>query len=319
MRKIEFKRLNILYVIDQWGWAYCYNAREQAQYSKHNILRKPLLEITEADLQNIDIVYFHGPNIWKPISDELIKTIRTKYKNIKIIGVYSVENELMYPDVDLVITTSSNFYQKCIEMYKGYNCHVIFMPKGIDSEFFVPSSKDRPIIFGWAGRKADDKRCHLLDLLNHQIKRQSYHNNKFFIKGRDRTPMLNFYHSLKCLVLTSVSEALPRTILEAMSCGIAVISTKVGSVPLLIDSKWVVPVNPEEKVIKEINKRLDIFSKNPNLCNEVGNRNRKFIETNWSWKILQPYWDLIFTEVYKNHNKSIKIYNDRLIKEKGII
>ena len=252
MKHKAFKSLNILYVIDVYGWAYCYNAREQAHYSKHNITRKPLLEITINDLKGIDLLYIHGPDIWKPISDELISKTRIMYPNIKIIGVYSVERNLLYPDVDLVITTSSNFYNKCCEMYKNYKCPVIFMPKGIDDEFFVPN-KELGKYFGWAGRKAEVKRIHLLDLLRYQIKRKSDHKEVTFVKGRDRTPMKDFYQSLKGLILTSSSEALPRTVLESMACGLAVVATRVGSLPLILDEQWLVPVNPEEKVVKEIN------------------------------------------------------------------
>ena len=310
-------KLNILYVIDVYSWAYDFNACEQGVYSEHNITRKPLLDITMDDLKGIDILYIHGPNIWKEISDELIVKTRKQYPNIKIIGVYSVESKLMYPDVDLVITTSSNFYSTCCEMYKNYTCPVIFMPKGIDDEFFKPSAKlgDN---FGWAGRKAEVKRAHLLDLLGYQIKRKSDHKDIQFVKGRDRTPMLNFYHSLKGLVLTSSSEALPRTVLEAMACGIPIVATSVGTLPLIIANQWLVPVNPEGKVVKEIDKRLTLLSKNRNLCEEVGKRNRKFIEENWNWRLLQPYWDLIFTEVSKEHNVSIKIYDERLRKQWSI-
>ena len=81
------KKLNIFFVVDVEGWAYAYNAQEQAKYSTHHITYKPLLEITMDDLKGIDILYIHGPDIWKPISDELIAKTRVMYPNIKIIGV----------------------------------------------------------------------------------------------------------------------------------------------------------------------------------------------------------------------------------------
>ena len=304
------KKLNIFFVVDVEGWAYAYNAQEQAKYSTHHITYKPLLEITMDDLKGIDILYIHGPDIWKPISDELIAKTRVMYPNIKIIGVYSCENELMYPDVDLIICISSNFYSRCCEMYKDYNIPIIFMPKGIDDEVFIPGEINSSFIVGWIGRNAEVKRTHLLDKLKFSIKRHSNHFG-FFNHNRSRTPTIDFLHSISCLVLTSSSEALPRTVLEAMSSGLPVISTRVGSLPLLLEDKWLVPVNPEDVVVNEINNRLSLLSTSPEVCKEVGERNRNFIEKNWSWKKLMPYWDLIFTSLYRNHNVSIKIYDKK--------
>jgi glycosyltransferase involved in cell wall biosynthesis len=316
------KRLNILFLIDQWGWAYCFNAREQAKYSCHNITRKLLTETTVDDLKNIDIVYIHGPNIWKDKSDELIPQIRKHYPDIKIVGCYSVEIDLMYPDCDLVVCISSNFYHKLCKMYEKRNCPVIFLPKGIDSEFFIPDTLPKTFKVGWAGRVADVKRTYLLDKLKFYIERHKHHGNKFFYKDRDRTPMKNFYNSLSCLVLTSESEALPRTVLEAMSCGRVIVSTKVGSLPLLLHKEFLVDVYPEEKTIAQMNKILFMLSRNREICEKEAQRNRDFIVNNWSWKKLQPYWDMMFTELVENHIVSLKIYDKKYresLKQKDLL
>lgn len=148
-----------------------------------------------------------------------------------------------------------------------------------------------------------------MDLLAYPIIKYTNHGSKFYYKGKAQEIIRDFYRALSCLILVSSSEALPRTILEAMACGLPVISTNVGSLPLLISPEWLISVNPEELVIKEMNEKLKILETNTILCKEVGEKNRNIILKNWSWRILQPYWDLIFTELYKNHMLSIKIYD----------
>ena len=49
-----------------------------------------------------------------------------------------------------------------------------------------------------------------------------------------------------CFILNSNYEGLPCVLLEAMSCGIPVISTKVGAVPEIIDYKQGVLIKPND-------------------------------------------------------------------------
>lgn len=311
--KIVEKKINVLRLVDQWNWAYDHIAREQAIFSKHNIITNKLADINISHLNGIDILYIPGPNMGKSMTDALIKTVRQNYPKCKIIGGYAGEHDIMFSDLDIVVAISAKFYPQLKVMYKPLNKSVVYLPESVDTKYFTPGLLPKEFTVGWAGRIAPVKRCHLLDKLIYPVKRQSNHGAEFFkTPNRSLQPMLEFYRSLSCLVLTSSSEAMPRVVLEAMACGLNIISTDVGSLRMLVDDFNLIPVNPEEKTVSEMNSMLKHLSENPEFVKEMGKTNRLFIEQNFSWEVNQPIWDKFFEDVYKGHFVSAEIYNKKL-------
>ena len=70
-----------------------------------------------------------------------------------------------------------------------------------------------------------------------------------------------------------MSEGLPRSLLEAMACGMFVIATRVGGVPDAVtdgQSGFLIPPNDVRALAQAIQKALE----NPELVEKVGNRNK---------------------------------------------
>jgi len=99
-----------------------------------------------------------------------------------------------------------------------------------------------------------------------------------------------------------------------MSCELPIISTSVGSVPLLLDQTWQITVNPEESVILEANKKMSILSKYKKLRHKIGKRNRMFIKKYFDWKNLQPIWDKFFVAVYNNDQHTCNSLSNDILK-----
>lgn len=308
----EKKQLKILKVIDVFGWAFDFIYKEQRQYTKHRLSRNIVSEVARVPHANdYDIVYFSGANLTETRSI----TREFKLQNTKIIGAYAGENYNTYQeqDLDLVISISYPFTQTLKEMYPTKT--VIFMPEGVNTKFFIPleNKNYKSFIAGWAGRKAIVKRPYLLNQLKYPIKIKSDTDESTFVKERTQDSMLEFYHSIDALVLVSKSECMPRVILEAMSCGLPVVSTNVGSINMLLDKDWLIDAIDEEEIVKIMNQKLDVLKNNPKLRKEIGERNRQHVEEYFSWAKIMPLWDDLFTVLYNNDYETIKKISNNFI------
>lgn len=324
--------MKIAKVVDQFGWAYYFLDKEQQRYSKHELV---IFRHNEVVLDGLDAVYIHGPDI----SPEALEVChRAKRKGIKVIGGHAgpIVNLQPYPYLDLAVGISPQTFKFCKEHYK---CPSVFLPEGIDTEFFLPIKRDQSVstwnksgrwrpskeklpipslvyrggryvnnlIVGWAGRRDNVKRMHLLDRLDFRVEIQSQHGKQFFVE-RSLEHMLHFYNAIDVLVMTSLSECMPRVVLEACSCGIPVVCTDVGSIRMILEPDWIVPVNPEYVVVEEMNKKLHSLE-NRELRSKVGADNRKRIEKTLSWKVLSPYWDSAFIAAVDGNVNNINSIN----------
>ena len=94
------------------------------------------------------------------------------------------------------------------------------------------------------------------------------------------------------LVLPSLSEGLPRTVLEGMACGKPIIATRVSGTPEIGFKGWLV----EPGNVEELRKAIMEASKMPKQTLEkMGEENRKIVLKKFSWdvtyeKILRILW-----------------------------
>ena len=296
--------LSILKLYDKPGWAYDFIAREMARYSKNQIKSVPYNDFS---YDHQDIVLISGPNIeYHKTAIEIPK--ECKKRGIKVIGQYCGEVNMAYHHADLIVTISPQLYLFAKEKYKDTGIPVIFLPESIDTNYFTPSERGlRRFSPGWAGGVTKKlKRAHLFDLMDFPIKIQSAHGREHFVQNRNQAHMKDFYNSIDCFVSVSETECLPRVILEAMACGLPVISTDVGGVRLLIPDEWLVPVNPESECVEEVNKRLAELSRNYELREGLGRINRAWCEKVWSWQANMPLWDEVFYYVKEGNKKKLE-------------
>jgi glycosyltransferase involved in cell wall biosynthesis len=309
-------------IIDQWGWAYHFLDREQQKYSKHNLT---IQKYNDINLDGLDAIYIHGPDI-SPETKML--SLEAKERGIKVIGGHAgpIVNMSVFPYLDLAVGISPETFGFASD---NYSCPKVFLPEGIDTNFFTPKKrswnsflnwgkKPNEIVVGWAGRNngfgCKVKRTHLLSNLDFPVRMQCSHDASSMVKERTLKPMLSFYNSIDVLVLTSLSECMPRVILESCACGIPVISTDVGSIKMMIHKDWIVPVNPEELVVKEMNKKLHQL-KDRNLRMKVGYDNMKRVKKLLSWNVIAPFWDTVFSAVIEENYTVI----DKINKHFGVI
>jgi glycosyltransferase involved in cell wall biosynthesis/Tfp pilus assembly protein PilF len=308
------KRLTVVKVIDQFGWSYDFIGREQQRYTRHNLI---VSKHDKVCLEGVNVIYIHSPNICDKVSQEF--PLEAKEKGIKVIGAYGGDPNFWhssvnprYSHVDLVVTISPETYKFATNLYS--DVPVIFLPESVDTNFFKPLSfESNSFNVGWAGSKFPLKRINILEKLKYPIIKQSQWGQEYFKENRKQDTMLKFYQFLDCFVLASTTECMPRVVLEAMACGLPVVSTRVGNLPILIENNWLVDVFPDETVIEQMNLKLDLLKNNSKLRTETSIRNRQFIDKFFSWRATQPIWDSVFSNLYDNNIDAILSSNERYL------
>ena len=103
----------------------------------------------------------------------------------------------------------------------------------------------------------------------------------------------NIMKNCYCLVLPSLSEGLPRVLMEAMALGKPVIGSNVGGIPNLIKNRE----NGflfEKSNSAELAEKLRILLKDKNLAIKMGKEGREFVQENFSnEKYIQNYIQMI--------------------------
>lgn len=219
-----------------------------------------------------------------PIRPKLIGGIRGNQ------GFYKAKKFLKY--FDAIHVNNRDLQKKVLEAgaRKAY-----LIPPGVDMDQFKPMIDQRPeeFIIGWAGDKNKPmKNAHLIEKLGYPFKMATKEN---FIPHEE---MQGFYNSLSAFVHPSDHEGWGRGIIEAMSCGLPVISSVAGASSLL-DQKWVIPGNPKKKSwLLKCKKKLELLRLFPNLRYDVGDGNRERVKI-CSWKKISRLFEMMCKNIMR--------------------
>ncbi|MDD4376365.1 MAG: glycosyltransferase family 4 protein [Clostridia bacterium] len=174
---------------------------------------------------------------------------------------------------------------------------------GIDLDRFVPSNlerlkniKDRNIIIGWVGNSKwgeHDEKFNDVKGVNtilkpaiNQLIEEGYKVEMYFADRNERMiphdKMPDYYNKIDLYICTSEIEGTPNPVLEAMACGVPVISTNVGVVRDVFGEKQ------QEYILKErtvecLKEKIAELTKNTDQFEKLSKENLESIKT-WSWK-----------------------------------
>ncbi|MEW5910682.1 MAG: glycosyltransferase family 4 protein, partial [Thermodesulfobacteriota bacterium] len=197
---------------------------------------------------------------------------------------------------------------------------------GVDTDVYRPgnlerfSDLDRDFVVGWAGnsqwhltRTEDPKGLHtILKPAVQILKNRGFSIKEHFadvsVKRRPRSEMPDYYNSLDVLVCSSAIEGTPNPILEAMSCGVPVISTDVGIIPQLFgprQRKFIL----ENRSPEEMADKLQSLIQDRTLMSALSRENLETIRE-WRWEHQMPKWMLLF-KIAASRNDSRAVYRKR--------
>lgn len=186
---------------------------------------------------------------------------------------------------------------------------------GVDLDMFYPQDlerfndiSDRPVVIGWVGNsvfwgnRADDlKGVHtiLIPAVN-ELQREGENVTRLFADRQERiiphSEMKDYYSKIDIYVCTSRIEGTPNPLLEAMACGVPVITTDVGLVPEVLGEfqKQFVLERRDISCLKDAVRRMISSPDNLKRCSEENLRQIR----DWSWKIKCTQYGDFFKAAY---------------------
>lgn len=208
-------------------------------------------------------------------------------------------------------TVSSEKLKKIYDEYPNIKRPSMVISDGVDLDLFKMDNikkyeniDGRTIKIGWTGNSKfkddiNDDLKGLKKIINPAISElvSEGYNIKLEIADRNikmisHEDMPKYYNDIDIYVCASRTEGTPNTVLEAMACGVPIISTDVGIVPEALgerQKKYI--INRQKEDLKE--KIIDLINNKDELI-KLSEENLKQIQS-WSWenkaKLFKQFFD----------------------------
>ncbi len=225
-----------LCVVDKKGWC---------GYKRMNLLKTymPKYHIDVISLEDkfkpekYDLVYYVNFSLHKkrPCDKKKIATVtshkclsnmKETLKLLRKFDAVSVNNMILYG------------------IFKKHIKNLSFTPSGVDivNFSFKNSTRNDKLVLGWVGNR--DRKVKNYDTIFKPLKKIIRHvefkevatrksdTHKNFLKAKE---IAKFYQQLDFFIITSDTEGTPNPGLEAMSCGVPIISTRVGNMVGIVE------------------------------------------------------------------------------------
>ncbi len=247
------------------------------------------------------------------------KTITTCVYDHLFLGDTDIAlREKLFTQLACTYYVSSNRLRKIYEQIPSYPDPSNVLPDGVDLTVFKPRNLerldtlvDRPIRIGWVGHSGwassieDFKGVNTI--LNPAIEElraeglaleQHYADRKVAFIPHSQMP--DYYAGIDVLICTSKIEGTPNPVLEAMACGVPVISTDVGLVPELFGPLQMQYMLAERSVacLKDAIRRLDA---DRSQFTRLSGENLKRIK-DWDWSKNAEGFAVFFNDALQLQN-----------------
>ncbi len=221
---------------------------------------------------------------------------------------------LAYRLSNIALIPTQELSEYLIQRYSFLKNKLFILNNSIDTEIFKPLDSEKKYDIGYVGRlNAAKNLINLLEAIKGQgykacfigqgeekasLKKYAQENSidLEFIDKVNNYDLPKYYNAFKVYAFPSLHEGNPKTLLEAMSCGLPIVGCDVIGVNNIIkDRKNGLLSRPDASSLKE--KIVHLLS-NQSLMNELGQQARRFIKQNYDFSIII--------------NKELDIYNKKL-------
>ncbi|MGY8523761.1 glycosyltransferase [Paracidovorax citrulli] len=222
----------------------------------------------------------------------------------------------MYQTLIAGYTVSSQRLHEIYSKLPGYPAPTEVTEDGVDLGLFRPqnlsrfdSAHARPLRIGWVGnskweaRTEDFKGLHtLLKPALEELAEEGWNVMPLYADRQDgfipHHLMPDYYAQIDVYVCPSKIEGTPNPVLEAMACGVPVVSTDVGVVPQAfgpLQKEFMLPERSKEALKAQLRKLLS----DPSLLRRLSDENLRSIQ-DWSWEVKAQKFRRFFHTVLQN-------------------
>lgn len=251
-----------------------------------------------------------------------------KGKSLFDILIFIYENTILkyILNKSTVIICSSDYIRK--NLFSQYINKSITITQGIDSKLFKPTKlkaensilfvgnyathikglQELIISFSNVTKKINDIKLVVVGEGNNKeyfelIKKLKLENKVIFKGKLSGKPLVKEYQKATIVVVPSIIDNFPSVILEAMSCGKAVVATNVGGIPDILDSNVGILVEPNNE--HQLTDAITRLYTNKHLLREMGINARKKIIGHFDWDIQTKKTKSVFDNVLEINNMEI--------------
>jgi len=230
--------------------------------------------------------------------------LRKEPKFKKISGVTAHrEKSLILPKMKLAGYVHANSKMLLKELNDMGFKEAFYVPNGVDADLFKPINsikKEGELIVGHVGKDCIRKGQQQYILPSIKIAGcKSVTNLRTWMDKIPHKEMPKVYNKMDVFMVASEEDGTPNPALEAMACGIPVISNKIGNMPELIVDGWNGFIVP--KKIGAYVKKIKYFKENRCELIRMGENARKSILEGWTWKHQSENYRNMFRDIFKGN------------------
>jgi glycosyltransferase involved in cell wall biosynthesis len=295
------KKPKILLLPDVPGWAYDFCADEIMRYlgDRYKFEKKFLKDVPDVRPAEYDVVFDFCSSL-----SHFVKKFRDNKKTIASIRSYvdikKYAKHYTFHFLNTHYTAISILCEGMRYLIPQDAVPIFYTPLGVDASLFRPMSHKHEFTVGFAGKcRRPSKRFNLVKKAAHEA------GVRLHIADRGQfshVEMPHFYKKIDCYICMSEyrSEGGPNSVIEAASCGKAIVSTDVGVVSDIIKQKEggiLVPFEDVDALVSAIKK----LKNDRDLCKQMGEQNRQTALKGWTWEQQVKNYEKLFDFVLENN------------------
>ena len=276
--------MNLLFVTDKAGRIQYNRAKILKSIIKDHQIDVVTLKDKRVNWKKYDLIYYSHFSLYKNIPAPKDKTIITSITSHKCLSDFSKTLKVLEKFDRVSVNNTILFHE-----FRDHIKNLYYTPNGVDTSIFTPDYNNvhDDLVFGWVGN-TDRATKRYNEIIIPLIKKYTFNiigtSKKDGIdKLLNKHEMRDYYNSLDYFVVSSNTEGTPNPALEAMSCGIPIVTTKVGNMIEIVDHgvSGLFVEGDKQSFIDVMDKLKDTTS-NKYKAMSIESRNRI---KSWDWSI----------------------------------